>query len=341
MGINEVVEKRLTEDTISYSISYFADDSCGPFAGQQLTGGRPDEKEGKRFVRFFQKHKNQYACVIYDNRPDLEELVIKYNELRKVQQDEIEAERAKEEAADQLLLNAMYADAEKLRRKIPKGHVEAEAKQVGSFDGYPQMEYSVDGFELMLGDVKIIGWASAIRPGAMGSFKSVCIASIDREKLAALKKEKETAEKAAIEKKINAAVEKEAALKDAFENELFIFGDEFLSRAGNRLLHSLGAVISQKNNRVTVYTTGYSKLIPGATTTREIATDLKDAGFSWDPKEKEWFAAYSEETGKFAIELLKKHDTKANPAELGLSQCWECGRWCKPSELDASGYCGC
>lgn len=133
----------------------------------------------------------------------------------------------------------------------------------------------------------------------------------------------------------------ERELADAMENELFVFGDEILSSVGNRLLHSLGAKISKKDNRITIYTTTYSKIIPNAVGTYEIREELKVAGFKWDSQEKEWVCDYSEEMAEKTIELLKKYDTKADPHALGLARCWECGRWCKPSELDENGYCGC
>lgn len=146
---------------------------------------------------------------------------------------------------------------------------------------------------------------------------------------------------AAAAKKTEKEVKEAAELKEAFENELFVFGDAILSSVGNRLLHSLGAKISKKDNRISVYTTEYAKMIPNANNTYKIKDILSGAGLKWDGKEKEWSSEYSEEMAEKTIELLKKYDTKADPEALGLKRCWECGSWCKPSELDSSGYCGC
>ncbi len=155
-------------------------------------------------------------------------------------------------------------------------------------------------------------------------------AEFARPKLEALAKVK-------AEKEAKAAAE----LHNAMENELFIFGDEYLSSVGNRLLHSLGAKMSQKDNRIMIYTTTYSKMIPNANGTYHIREELKAAGFKWDKEEEEWVSEYGEEMAKKTIELLKTYDTKADPYSLGLARCWECGRWCKPSQLDENGYCGC
>jgi len=158
-----------------------------------------------------------------------------------------------------------------------------------------------------------------------------------KEAEAAAKTEVERKDKERVERKI----QEKAELEKAFEDELFIFGDEYLSSVGNRLLHSLGAKISQKDNRIEIYTTGYSRMIPNAVTTYTIKDELKATGFQWDGENKIWHAEYNEETANKTIDLLKKHDTKVDPHALGLARCWECGRWCKPSELDESGYCGC
>lgn len=142
-------------------------------------------------------------------------------------------------------------------------------------------------------------------------------------------------------KKAEKEAEEATELQNAFENELFVFGDELLSSVGNRLLHSLGAKISKQNNQISIYTTGYAKTIPNANDTYKIKDIIKSAGFHWDKEGKEWAADYSKEMAEKTIELLKKYDSKADPKALGLQRCWECGRWCKPNELDRDGYCGC
>jgi hypothetical protein len=154
--------------------------------------------------------------------------------------------------------------------------------------------------------------------------------------------------KPALEAKAAKKAEKEAKeaaeLKEAFDNELFVFGDEILSSVGNRLLHSLGAKISKQNNRIAIYTTGYAKMIPNANDTFKIKDILGGPGgmgFQWDGQEKVWAIGYSDVMAEKTIELLKKYDTKADPVALGLRRCWECGRWCRPSQLNEDGYCGC
>jgi len=98
-----------------------------------------------------------------------------------------QAQREVEKAADQVLVDEMNAKAQELRNQIPAGHLEVTATIVGDFDGYPQIEYTVENVKINWQDVNVIGWASAVRPGAMGSFAKVCIASISAERLEEIK----------------------------------------------------------------------------------------------------------------------------------------------------------
>ncbi len=250
-----------------------------------------------------------------------------------------EAERQKQE--DERLLAKMHAEADELRKQIPADHVEVTATQTGSLDGDPIFEYKVGDFELSWQDVNHVGWALAIRPGALSDFASIKVASISEAKLEELKAAKIAAEKAKAEKIQAKKAKAKAELKDAFENELFVFSDKPIARAGGRLIHSLGAHISERDNRIAIYTTAYAKIIPNSTGTYEVRGALKAAGFKWDSIKKEWHCSYSPENAEKALGLLRQHDTKADPRALGLRQCWECGRWCAPEELNKDDYCGC
>lgn len=95
--------------------------------------------------------------------------------------------RAEQDAIDAPLLSAMHNKANELRAQIPSDHIEVIAKQTGDMDGDPIMQYTVNGEVVSWQDVNHIGWASAIRPGAMGSFESIQICSISKEKLEQIK----------------------------------------------------------------------------------------------------------------------------------------------------------
>ena len=103
-------------------------------------------------------------------------------------------QRAAQDAIDTPLLTAMYGRANELRAQIPADHVEAIATKTGDMDGDPIMEYTADGVVVSWQDVNHIGWASAIRPGAMGSFASLHICSISKAKLEQIKADKVAAE---------------------------------------------------------------------------------------------------------------------------------------------------
>ena len=198
-GINAVVEKKLGDGITIHSISWVATEDCGPFAGKQLTEGHPIEVRGRKGVKFKETYKRKPALVAYENRPSLAKLVEEYEAIQAEKRREREArwaaQRAEEEAKKKPLLDAMYAEAKELRERIPADHVEVKAEQIGDFDGWPQMRYTVDGFEIDREHVNVVGWASAIWPGALAPFASICIASISREKLEELKAEKEAEEK--------------------------------------------------------------------------------------------------------------------------------------------------
>jgi hypothetical protein len=109
---------------------------------------------------------------------------------------------AAQDAIDAPILAAMHDKANELRAQIPADHIEVIATKTGDLDGDPIMQYTADGVVVSWHDVEHIGWASAIRPGAMGSFASIQICSISKARLDQIKADKVAAEakKAADEK---------------------------------------------------------------------------------------------------------------------------------------------
>jgi hypothetical protein len=98
-----------------------------------------------------------------------------------------EQRKAEQDTIDKPLLEEMYKKADELRSQIPADHIEVTAEQTGDLDGDPIMQYTVEGIKLHWQDVNHIGWASAIRPGALGSFAKILICSISKEKLEQIK----------------------------------------------------------------------------------------------------------------------------------------------------------
>jgi len=124
-----------------------------------------------------------------------------------------EARRAEREAIDRPLLDEMYAKAEELRKQIPEGHVEVTVTKTGDLDGWPILEYEADGVKLRRDEVKMIGSACAVRPGALGAFAEIWIASIDRNKLEEIRTRNQKAAK-------DKAAAKEARRKELMEAEI-------------------------------------------------------------------------------------------------------------------------
>lgn len=140
--------------------------------------------------------------------------ILAYFAERKAEQEAIAAaRRAEQEAIDKPLLDEMYAKAEKLRAQIPEGYVEVTVTKTGDSDGWPILEYEADGVKLRWDEVKMIGSACAIRPGALGAFAEIWIASIDRNRLEEIRarNQKDTEDKAAA---------KEAHRKELMETEI-------------------------------------------------------------------------------------------------------------------------
>ena len=125
--------------------------------------------------------------------------------------------RAQQAAADQIEIEKMRLEADALRKQIPADHVEVTVTKVGDADGHPILRYTVSQFELSWTDVNTIGAACAIRPGAMGAFAEVYVASIPAAKLAELKAAKEAEKDAAVKRAAEAIAKKEAAFAEAAE----------------------------------------------------------------------------------------------------------------------------
>jgi hypothetical protein len=129
------------------------------------------------------------------------------------------------------------------------------------------------------------------------------------------------------------------------EEELLIWDAGIIyASAGNKMLHSMGAKLSEKENKITVYTTNSAKKIPNAVTTYSIKEELKNQGFKFNADTKNWEIEMSDEGARKTLDILKKHDTKIWPSKLGMVKCWECGTYFSPKKGDHDGsdyYCGC
>lgn len=184
-------------EKITYKVS--KDDPAEFARGKSLTGGRPEEISGKLVVKFAEKHQGKYICMMYSNRPDLAALVSAYKEAGKKEQEDRDREwaeaRAKEEAADAIEIEKMEKEIAALREKIPAGAISVVAQKVGNADGYPILQYTADGIEIGWQDIEVVGWASAIRPGATGAFMEECVCYILPEKLEEIKDRKREKEK--------------------------------------------------------------------------------------------------------------------------------------------------
>ena len=114
--------------------------------------------------------------------------------------DQIQTENAVA-AEDEPYLQAMESSAAKLRLLMPKGDLLVDCV-TGTDDGWPVYSYSCNGVALNEGDITLYGRACAIRDGAMGSFKTITVASINPKKLVILKKKQEQTNKKFAEHKL-------------------------------------------------------------------------------------------------------------------------------------------
>lgn len=196
---NEVIKQYYewdeTGEAFGVSISYDAGENCGPVAGAKLTGGQLRDINGQMLVWFDNAAAKAVAGkpigLRYDNKPDLAALVDEYKRLEAEKQAKRDArwaiKKAEQDAIDNPLLEAMEIKVTSLREQIPSDHIEVKVTQTGDLDGDPILEYEADGVKLRWSDVNVVGWASAIRPGALGAFAQVCIASISRDQLAEIR----------------------------------------------------------------------------------------------------------------------------------------------------------
>lgn len=168
-------------------ISYQIEASHNLLPGMQLTKGSPEVTSGEKVVRFAEKYKGKQICLRYADRPDLTALVAESETVCAEIRAEIEvknvARRAAEKAKDQPFIDAMNAKVAELKKQLPANHVFVTATQTGDMDGDPIMAYEAAGVNLKWDEINVIGWASAIRPGALGAFEQVCVCSIDRDAL--------------------------------------------------------------------------------------------------------------------------------------------------------------
>ena len=98
-----------------------------------------------------------------------------------------ERERLEQIEKEKPLLDEMYKKAQELRTQIPWGHREVTITKTGDLDGDDILEYTCEGVKLSWRDIVYAGTASAFRPGAMGAFASIRVASIDPVKLNEIK----------------------------------------------------------------------------------------------------------------------------------------------------------
>lgn len=203
-------------EKITYKVS--KDDPAEFARGKLLTGGRPEEISGKLVVKFAEKYQGKYICMMYSNRPDLAALVSACKEAEKKEREDIDREwaeaRAKEKAIDAIEIEKMEKEIVILREKIPAGAISVVAQKVGNADGVPILQYTAAGTEVGWQDIVVVGWASAIRPGAMGAFREECVCYIFPEKLEEIKdRKREKEEKEAEVKAKRKAKEEEVARK--------------------------------------------------------------------------------------------------------------------------------
>jgi hypothetical protein len=122
--------------------------------------------------------------LVRANKPGIIEYVTEQHKIRAEERAAKWAtQQAAQDAVDKPLLDAMQAHAAELRAQIPAGHIQVTVKQTGDMDGDPILKYTADGVNLNWQDVNFIGVASAVRPGAIGSFASIYVASISRKNL--------------------------------------------------------------------------------------------------------------------------------------------------------------
>ena len=122
-----------------------------------------------------------------EGKPELRELWENYEAINKARKAAVnamhEAQRQQQSDIDAPLLKDMKEKAEALRGQIPEGMVPVAVTQTGDLDGWPIYSYTANGTEIPRADVTTIGAASALRPGALGSFAEVIVAYTSQDKI--------------------------------------------------------------------------------------------------------------------------------------------------------------
>ena len=153
---------------------------------------------------------NVIANKIYDgkialaDKPELRELVENYHQIKKDykanQDKELAPKLAEAKRKDDEALEKFAEQKKELESKIPEGGVKVTFKERANLDGDKFYDAFANGVELESGDFTSLGWATAIRPGALGAFEEEHIAytmpdQINKRKAEKAKKEQSKEEK--------------------------------------------------------------------------------------------------------------------------------------------------
>lgn len=251
-----------------------------------------------------------------------------------------------------------YSTTETSQLKVVRSLTEREAEEAKKCYRNPDdVKKAFVHVETVAPEVLTEGLAAAIREREpIGHQGGLTLYDITEEEAAKLVsewnewKKNDDDEKAAVEEekedqREQLRLQKESERKHAEENELFIWdAGTIYSSSGSKMLHSLGAVFSERERKISVYTTNYSRYIANANTTYSIKSVLTSENFCFNPNNSNWEIELTQENAQKVIDLLKRFDTKVWPEECGLVRCWECGSYFKPNKNSHDGfdyYCGC
>lgn len=183
---------------------------CDPLYLSELRAdSRPGQAVVKAGNRIEDYLSNNYDFLVRRGN-GVEQAVREITAERRTARDAQQAEqKAKQEAAqarERELIEEAKAKLPGLIAQIPAGGVRVSVISTGYFDGQENHRYEADGEALNWDQITMIGWASAIHPGAWNPFWSEGVAYISREKLDAIRSERQAKQQAA---------QKEAAEKHA------------------------------------------------------------------------------------------------------------------------------
>lgn len=177
-------------------------------------GARPDGSDAVRCP-----HKTAMKAVQAAGRDAILAELYEIEAKQKADREDLEAQwaakRKEQDAKDEIELVKMRTEAKKLRAQIPAGAIEVKATQTGSLDGDPILKYEAEGTEIPWDLPTRIGWASAIRPGALNSFASEYIGYITPEKLNEYKAKIAEAKQAKEDAEVKAATDLETKKNEA------------------------------------------------------------------------------------------------------------------------------